>query len=168
MKLFSALVLLVALISAGCGGDGGESETGSPTKTPPAGGTGAVVVKVSYTGTARTTGTGKLFAYLYKSLSTAQAVPDYQASSETEAAVGTEYTLTLNNVAAGDYYLLIVYDSKLHNQHDAGNGDRYVLYNGQHLAGSAAVVAVQAGATTTLSGISFGDEFQLGSGGSFQ
>lgn len=161
-------LLALVLAGAGCGGDEGKDEVGSPASSASGGEGGTVVVKATYTGTAKTTGTGMLFACLYKTLSTAQAVPDYGVRTPDEAVVGTEYTLTLGRVAPGDYYLLVFYDFRQHNLHDAGNTDRYMLYEGQHLAAGAAAVAVRAGATTALPGVRFGDEYLLGPGGSYQ
>jgi hypothetical protein len=160
--------VLLALLLAGCGGDEGEDETGSPASSGAAGEGGTVVVRATYTGTPRSTGTGALFACLYKTLSTAQALPEYRAQTPAEAAVGTEYTLTLEQVAPGDYYLLVFYDFQQHNQHDAGRADRYVLYEGQHLAAGAAAIAVRSGQTATPAALRFGDEFQLGLGGAYQ
>ena len=127
-----------------------------------------MVVKVSYTGTPKSNGTGVIFACLYKTLSTAQAPPDYGVRTPAEAAVGTEYTLTLPQVAPGEYYLLLFYDFRQHNQHDAGNTDRYVLYEGQHLAEGAMALSVQAGEIAAPAALSFGDEFLLGASGSYQ
>lgn len=162
------LWLALVLAGAGCGGDGGRDEVGSPANSVAAGEGGTVVVKATYTGTPKSTGTGMMFACLYKTLSTAQAVPEYGVRTPDEAAVGTEYTLTLGRVAPGDYYLLVFYDFRQHNLHDAGNTDRYLLYEGQHLAASATAVAVRAGETTALPGVHFGDDYLLGPGGSYQ
>lgn len=161
-------VFLLALALAGCGGDEGEDEVGAPANSASAGEGGTVVVKAIYAGTPKTTGTGMLFACLYKTLSTAQAVPEYGVRTPEEAAVGTEYTLTLGRVAPGDYYLLVFYDFRLHNLHEAGNTDRYVLFEGQHLAADATAIAVRAGQTTAPPGVRFGDEYLLGPGGSYQ
>lgn len=161
-------LLTLLLAEAGCGGDEGKDEAGSPASAAVAGEGGTVVVKATYTGTVKSTGTGALFACLYKALSTAQALPDYGVRTTAEAAVGTEYTLTLGKVAPGNYYLLVFYDFRQHNQHDAGNTDRYLLYEGQHLAAGASAIAVRTGETAAPAVVSFGDEYLLGAGGSYQ
>ncbi|MCC7262569.1 MAG: hypothetical protein IT369_08630 [Candidatus Latescibacteria bacterium] len=168
MKRCRLLLLALLLAGVGCGGDGGKDENGSPASSGGGDEGGTVVVKATYSGTAKTTGTGVLVAGLFRTLSTAQAIPDYEARTSAEAAVGAEYTLTLSKVAPGEYYLLVYYDLQLHNQHDAGKTDRYVLYEGQHLAAGATALTVRAGAITTPTAVHFGDEFLLGSGGSYQ
>ena len=168
MNRYGMLLLALLLAGYGCGGEEGKEETGSPASSTSGDEEGTVVVKATYTGTARSTGTGILFVCLYRTLSTAQAIPEYGVYTPAEAAVGTEYTLTLPKVAPGDYYLLVFYDFQQHNQHDAGKADRYVLYEGQHLAAGASALSVRSGAVTTPAAVRFGDEFLLGSSGSYQ
>ena len=50
----------------------------------------------------------------------------------------------------------------------AGPTDRYVLYEGQHLAAGATAIRVLAGGTTSVAGMRFGDEHLLGEGGAYQ
>jgi hypothetical protein len=157
------IVLSIVFIALGCESNTDSNETGSagcPT------GNGTLEVKVTYNGTIKTDGTGKIYVYLYSSLGTAKDPTCYSASTASEAPIGSEQTITINGIPAGNYYVLILYDNQHHNQGIAGNGDKYELYNNTGSKSAATQVVVSDGSTTSLTGISFDDANPLGPSGS--
>ncbi|MEW6752716.1 MAG: hypothetical protein AB1505_17305 [Candidatus Latescibacterota bacterium] len=163
-----ALIVAGSLSLCGCTADEGEDESGLPDHNATGTDGGSLVIRATYTGTSASGGTGRLFAYVYKALTNAQGVPDYQASTDAAVQMGTQYALSIDGLAPGAYYVLVFYDFRLHNQNVAGNQDRYVLYAGQHLPAGATAVQITSGAPVELAGVTFGDDFVLGSGGAYQ
>lgn len=170
MKNFIKIQILIFLIliftAYGCFLDSGDDETGTPTTLT---GNGILTVNATYTGTAKTDGSGRIYVYLYTSLRTAQDTPVYQGSTDSEAD-NTEKAISVKGIAAGDYYVLVLYDYKLHNQNIAGNTDRYALYesvnNTTAYLYEAAQVAVADNNPVELD-LSFGDDYQIGSDGRY-
>jgi hypothetical protein len=131
-------------------------------------GSGTLEVKATYNGTAKeATASGKIYVYLYSSLANAQTTPLYSASTDSEAVVGDEYTLTVSDVAAGSYYVLVFYDYRLHASNVAGRYDRYELYNNTGSMSGASQVVITDSTTTSLAGISFDNTWQFGSDGAY-
>lgn len=129
--------------------------------------TASLNVDVTYSGTAATTGTGRLFIYLYEALGndTRTQLP-LRTGSTTSAA--TSGTITIDNIVPGNYYVVAFFDYS-----DDGSGffdsqdDRYVLYNNQQFTGSAIAYSIAAGSNTLSGGMTFGDSYTLQSGSSY-
>jgi hypothetical protein len=173
MKSIKLPVLFIALsivfIALSC--ENNSDETGSANIAT---GSGILEVKATYTGTpiagvtGVSDGSGKIFLYMYAALGTnAQNAPAYQASTAAEAVLNTEYTITINSIAPGNYYVVVFYDYKKHTNNTAGNTDRYELYNNVNTVSAASAVAVANDSTTSLIGISFDNTWLLDSGGAF-
>lgn len=125
---------------------------------------GTLEVEAKYNGTitADAGATGQIFVYVYSSLtSTAQTPPDYQANTAVSIAYDTEYTITVSNVAAGYYYILVFYDFKKHTSNIPGKTDRYELYNDTGSKAAASKLKINYSTTTTLINVSFDNTNQF-------
>ena len=153
--LILSLLALVTFCFAGCsGGDSADPVT-----------TGTITVKATYTGAAATTGDGKVYVYLYKTLgSNAQTAPDYQGSIA--ATSGTECTITIPNIAPDTYYAVVFYDSINDAGYKASADDPYMIYNSPRFTADAKALTVSAGSSETLT-VAFTDIYELGAGGVF-
>lgn len=167
MKKLAVLLLfmLVTFFYSGCFDDSGDKKKDDDKVT-----TGTIEVKATYTDSVTDTNTGgteKIFLWLFKEApANARTEPDYEVITESAAASGTEYTLTIDEIEPGDYYVMLFYDDKLHNQGDAGNTDPYVFYNNAKNPTTATLVTIEKDSTKKLS-ISFDDTYLIGSDAAF-
>jgi len=165
MKRFTVLLIIMLVTSfiTGCFDGGGDDDKDKVT-------TGSIEVKATYTDSitdANTGGTEKIFLWLFKEApANARTEADYEITTESAAASGTEYTLTIDEIEPGDYYVMLFYDDKLHNQGDAGNTDPYVFYNNAKNPTTAARVTIEKDSTKELT-ISFDDTYLIGSDAAF-
>lgn len=132
-----------------------------------------ITVKATYNGSEPTSsvGTKRIYVYLFRSLglSARDPQPAYQGSTTGEVSVGTEYTITIENVCDGDYYAMVAYDYR---SGDAGifdnRTDRYVLYGGAgHFGFTSLAAQFTVSGDMELNPVSFGDIYQLASGSVF-
>lgn len=150
--------LILSVVNCGGGGSGEDEVT-----------TGTITVKATYNGDvedATQPGTHKIYVYLYKTLSNAQAEPDYKSCTSTGATVGVESTITVNNIAPGNYYVVIFYDYKAHNTYEAGKDDRYIISDSARYPSDADPVTVSEGSSDILN-VSFGNDYTLNSSGTY-
>lgn len=129
-----------------------------------------ITVKATYNGSEPTSsiGTKQIYVYLFRSLglSARDPQPAYMGSTAGEVSAGTEYTITIENVCDGDYYVMIAYDYR---SGDAGifdnRTDRYVLYGGAGHSGFASLAAeIAVSGDMELNPVAFDDTYQLASG----
>lgn len=115
-------------------------------------GSGTLTAKVTYTGTEG--GPDDLYVFVYNSLS--QTAPRsgivYQGTA-TDITAATEYTITINNIAPGDYYVVALYDYHLGGSNIITQTDRYEMYTasgGTNLVTNAEVVTISKDQTKEL------------------
>ena len=124
-------------------------------------GSSSLTVKATYTGSPRTDGTGKIFVYLYdQPLEATSRYPAalYTGSTDSEVTPGVEATVTITDIADGDYYVLVFYD-----YHSGGNNDnqtdRYWLYNNTGYPLVASTLTIKG--AKVLKNVTFGDTYIL-------
>jgi len=163
-RILVLLTIMAAGLFISC--EAGEDEA-------PAAGTGTVTVQVTYTGVDATTcskpGSGNIFVYLIPSDEISNQAPEdpayfaYAAATENGAVtISNSYNVSITNVPAGEYYVLIFYDFQLQTKH-AGTGDYYVLYNNYsgnvdkttNCTAAADLITVTENTITALPNISF-------------
>jgi len=154
MKKFFILSILF-LFSVGFAGCDDDSSDPAPT-------TGTIVVKATYSGTEPTAsgkaptfapGTKVIFVYVYSALTntdTSRAVTAYTVQTDAAVTVGTEYTLTINNVTPGDYKVVAFYDYRAGGSNLDSQDDKFVIYNNVDEPDLATLVTVEAGSTDEL------------------
>jgi len=182
-RLFTIISLLLLIIGfTNCESDDSSTPSGSITVKTVYG--NCTLTSVDLT-TTTDQNIGKIHVYLYKTwppvsgdpeVENAQVIPDYSAKSDTTVADNTtEYTITVDGVSPGEYYVVVFYDFKIHTNNLAGNTDRYILYNANdttfytgNITSEATAVTVTDGSSTTLELDFYNDAVLFGSGGSFQ
>lgn len=146
-----SILVLFTLCFASCDDD---SKDPSPT-------TGTIVVKATYSG-AEPTASGKastftpgtkiIFVYVYSALTntdTSRATTAYTVQTDAAVTVGTEYTLTINNVTPGSYKVVAFYDYRA-GDNLSNQGDKFEIYDNAADPDNATVVTVEAGSTDEL------------------
>ncbi len=177
MKRILVLLLsvLVVFCLAGCDFSDEEKDKDEDVAVE----TGVITVKATYTGTAADAtapGSKKIYVYLYKTLSAnAQdaSAPDYSLSTDAAVAIGVESTITIADIAPGEYSVVVFYDYKTHNLNIAGKDDRYVIYDAgdtvnytTNIVSEADKISVGNDSSDTIT-VTFGDDYKLDSDGAF-
>lgn len=116
-------------------------------------------------------GTNKIYLYLYKNApADGKVTPDYETSTSTAIASGTEYTLSISDIDAGDYYAMVFvdeYDMDADGTVEPDTSEGYEFYAGAANPASSEQVTVTSGSTTTIS-INFDDRRLLSTAAAFQ
>jgi len=166
MKRFTVLLtcLLVTFFITGCFDGGGDDKTNDS-------GSGKITIKATYNGSLGTDpeATKKIYVYLYKELQDSakdETNPDYQGSSTEVTSAGDTKTITIEDIAPGDYYIVVFYDYKHHNKNIAGNTDRYVIYESTQYISDATPVEIEEDSDETIT-LTFDDNFTIQSDGLF-
>jgi hypothetical protein len=141
--------------------------------------TGSLTVTATYTGTAGTgTDTDANFIYVYlfdymnastaTSGGTRDPYPIYTGSTGSAVTVGNPGTISINNILPGSYCMVVFYNFNATGAASPDNkNDRYVIYNGYEFPASGITPVVVTAGSNSVSGISFGNSYQLNSGGAF-
>jgi hypothetical protein len=127
-----------------------------------------LTVNATYNGATATTGTGKLFVFLYDSMGTDTRTPApvYIASSTGAAAVGVQSQIVFSNILAGSYKAVLFYDYSAEVGHDDSVDDRYVIYDNRQYKDLADTITLADGGSQTWTR-SFGDSYTLQADGAY-
>ena len=134
---------------------------------------GSLTLTATYTGTA---GTGSdlianyIYVYLYDSLGTGtrSPLPIYTGSTGSAVTVGNPADITINNILPGSYYIVVFYNFAATGATNPDTRyDRYVIYDNVEFPASPATPFNIISGSNTLTGVSFGDGYQLNSGAAF-
>ena len=135
-------------------------------------GSNSLTVNVAYNGAYTVHGTypGTQYVYVYlyntRPVYTRSPVCVYSGSSSGAVTTNTPQAITIRDIAAGDYFLLVFYDYRSGDNAD-NREDRYILYNGT-VAGTQCIAQAT---TVNISGvktldITFNDTYYFPSGAS--
>jgi hypothetical protein len=132
--------------------------------------TGSLTVTATYTGTEPSSNIGskKIYVYLFDALNTGtrDPLPIYSGSTTGAVAVSSPSDITINNILPGSYYMVVFYDFRSGTNPD-NQTDRYVIYNNVEFPASGASTVTISTGPNSVTGISFGDGYQLSNGGAY-
>lgn len=144
----------------------------------PADTTTTLTVNVTYNGPTETADStlGKVYLYLIPDGTITDNTPPVYASPSAlsvctsgKVTLGQSYTLTIENIAAGNYKVFIFYDYFKQTTREAGKTDKYILYDSTDTTSyaveclaSATVLSIEEGDDVELPDIILTDAYQLG------
>lgn len=170
-KIIQILFAGILLLSISCKEDSDKDEV-NPLAFLAFLGNSSLTVTATYSGSEITgidpaDGTGKIFVYLYRNLGTDTRDPEpaYKGSTENAVTLDTPANVTINNIIAGSYYVLVFYDYAGGGKNDDNFNDRYVLYQGTAYTSGASKFTISG--DTNLDIGTFGDDNILGDGSVF-